>query len=189
MRRARRCWPSRGGWTKAAGALRSLAKSADATIREAAVRALSEWQNRDGMAEAAGALLEVAKTAEEAKLHVMALKKYISLVGSKEFRRSSKDKLAMCAEAIKIAQRPNEKRQALGVVGSVENLEGLKFAAGFLEAEGLAEEAAAAVVRIARSRRLKNTKVSEIEAALKKVIEISKNKRIVADAKKRLGVK
>ena len=177
----------RAGGKKAAGAIRSYTGDANGKIRGAAVRALAEWQSRDGMEQAADALLAVAKTAEDPKHHVMALKKYLSLAGPRDFRRSGKQKLAMCAEAIKIAKRVDEKRQALGVVGSVESLDGLKFAASYLGAEGLTEEAAATVVRIARSRRLRNLRAPEITSALEKVIAVSKSKRTVAEAKKRLG--
>ena len=111
----------------------------------------------------------------------MALRQYASLA-RRRWRRDPPKQVQACGEALKIARRPEDKRYVLGVLGDIHHVASLKLAASCLQDKGLIEEAAAAVVRIAA--RLGHKADPDIQAALRQVVDVSKNKRTVAEAKR-----
>jgi HEAT repeat protein len=86
----------------------------------------------------------------------------------------------MCKEALAVAKRPEERRQVLGVLGDVKNLDALKLAATCLEDADCKEEAAAAAVKIAGG--LPPNQGQEAKPILEKAIAVSGNKTVKDDA-------
>jgi HEAT repeat protein len=127
---------------KAMDAVIARTGDASAEIADAAVRVLAEW--REG--EAAEPLLEVARTTANDVHHAMALRGAIRLVD----RRRNEDRFAILAEAVRIAKRPEEKRQALAGLARIETPEALQAAAACLADAAVKEEAAVAVVQLGR---------------------------------------
>ncbi len=125
---------------KALDAVVARTGDANAEIADVAVRVLAEW--RQG--EAAEPLLEVARTTANDTHHAMALRGAIRLVD----RRRNEDRFPVLAEAVRIAKRPEEKRQALAGLARVETPEALQAAAACLADAAVKEEAAVAVVQL-----------------------------------------
>ena len=169
------------GGSRAAKALTACAKDPDPKIRDEAVRALSNWRERQGMAEAHDGLLKVAKETEDPRHLAMALRQYISLARQR-WRRDPRRQVKACEEALKLAKRPEERRLVLGMLGEIQTTESLKLAASCLEDKDVAEDAAAAVVRIVR--RLGHKTDPNVQAALRQVVSVSENKRTVSEAKR-----
>ena len=174
----------RSGHGPAAKALVAATGNADPKVREEALRALSRWSERGGLDEACNGLLQVAKTATDAKQQVLALRGYIGLARSNHLRRDTKRQLAIYAAALPLAKRPDEKRAIVGGLTNIHSVESLALAATCLDDKEIAEEAAAAVVNI--TKRLKNKTDAAVQKALAKVVEVSKNKGTVNEARKHL---
>jgi len=171
----------RVGGAKAAQALTAQADSPDAKVRDEAVRVLSKWREGDGTAEAHAGLLKIAQGTKDPKHRALALRQYASLA-RRRWRRDPPKQAQACGEALKIARRPEDKRYVLGVLGEIHHVDSVKLAASHLSDKDLIEEAGAAVVRIAG--RLGHKADPDIQAALRQVVEVSKNKRTVAEAKR-----
>ena len=118
-------------------------QSADAAVKDAAVRALADWPD----ASAAEALIAVAKGDEDLKHQVLALQGYVRLTGAGSF--SAEDKLRMLADAMAVAKRTEEKRLVLSSLADVRSAEALAYVADYLEDEELRTDAALAAVKIA----------------------------------------
>ena len=172
----------RVGGAEAAKALTTYGSSPDPQYRDEAIRRLSAWSESRGLREAADGLLAIAKAADDPKRQVMALRSYINLARSRHWRRNIAQQLEIYSQALQIATRPEEKRAVLGGLGGIQNIGALKIAATCLGDKTVAEEAAAAVVRIVG--RLKNKTHEDIQAALAKVVDVSKNKRTVKEAQR-----
>jgi HEAT repeat protein len=146
-------------------------KSADAAAKDAGIRALAAWPD----ARAAPALLAIAKGSKELKHHVLAMRGYVAVV-DKDTTLGGK-KLAMLKDGMAAAKRPDEKKLVLGALGNVRSVASLQLVAAHLDDAALAEEAAAAAVKIAcpRDRRDKGLRNPEVAPVLRKVVEVSKN--------------
>jgi len=173
---------ARVGGGKAAKVLATHANSPDPKVRDEAIRALSTWSESSGLVEAADALLKIANTAEDIKHHAMALRSYINLARSEHWRRNTAQQLKIYREALRIAKRAEERRAVLGALGDIHETESVKLAASCLQDKDVAEEAAAAVVRIVG--RLKNKTAQEAQEALEQVMKVAKNEGTLKEARK-----
>jgi len=126
--------------------LRAGLTDASDPVREAAIRGLTAWSDDTPAAD----LLRAAADAKNDKHHVLALRGYIRMIEVGE-DRSAAGTLKMCQAAIDAARRPDEKRQALGLVGTVTDPKAIAVAETQLRDKALAAEAASAMVRIARA--------------------------------------
>jgi len=163
---------------KALSAVRTYADAGDKTVRDKAVRVLADWPDPA----AAEPLLKIATSAEETTHHVLALRGYIRLAGTKGLKADRR--LQMYRKAIDAAKRDDEKRQALGGMGNVKAVDALKMVIPALDQKPLRNEACAAAVKIAKN--LGGRGKPTIRQAMKKVLEVSKNKRHRGEAKKLL---
>lgn len=170
---------ARTGGTKALEAVRAAVKDPSAAVQDAAVRALADWPD----AAPADDLLAIAKTAEKETHAVLALRGYLRLAAAKECPADRKPKMA--AEALAAARRAEEKRLALGVLGSVKTPEALKAVVPCLDDKDLKEEAAAAAVEIAKA--LGGKGGADARAAMEKVKAVSANAGLKGEADKVLA--
>jgi len=168
----------RAGTANALAAVEKYAKSDNDTLRDKAVRAIAEWPDPA----AAGDLLKIATSSDNKTHQVLALRGYIRLAGAEGLK--TPQRLQMYEQAMKAAKRDDEKRQALGGLGDVKAVEALKMVMPALDQKPLQNEACAAAVKIAKN--LGGHGKETIREAMKKVLEISKNKRLRGDAQKLL---
>jgi len=118
----------------------------DAAVRDAAIRGLVDWPDD----RPAGDLLRIATATKSQPHHVLALRGYLRMVEARK-SRSAEETLKMCQAAMRVARRPDEKRQAFAVIGNVSDLKALRMAEAYLKDKEVVDEAAMAVVRVARA--------------------------------------
>ncbi len=128
----------------ALAALRQALQDKDASVSEAAVRALAEWSDLA----AAPILLELAKTTANDRYAIVALQGCLRLAGASE--RSSGDALNLYRDVLKAAKRADEKKQALAGLANVTAMESADVIRGYLKDAALSSDAAMAGVRLAR---------------------------------------
>ena len=132
------------GGEQALGAIRA-SLAGDAEVHKAAVRALSEWKDAAPM----GDLLAIAKEDKDNANQILALRGYIRMAG---IGRGPADvKLPAYRQALELAKRPEEKRQALAGLGDVPQVDALKTIEPYLDDAALRREAFAAYVKIAEA--------------------------------------
>jgi len=162
------------GGPKALAAVKAALKDSDEAVHEAAVRSLADWPD---MA-AAPDLLAIAKTDAKEANQVLALRGYLRLAGLPE--RTTEERVSMCRQALAVTKREDVKRLILGVLGETNSPQALAMAMPMIEDNSLKNEAAVAVVKIAKS--LGNNVPAQARPALEAAKTISKDKRIIADA-------
>lgn len=167
------------GVDKALPVLRNALNSANAEIKDAAVRALSEWP---GPAPASD-LLKVAQTSESQVHRVLALRGYVRLIGIKS-DRPTEQTIKMYKTAMDLAPNVNEKKMVLSGVGTTGSWEGMQMAAEYLDDPQLSQEAEAAVVKIARSTAKEHPQ--ETKDLLKKVLKTTKSETVRQQAQRML---
>ncbi len=167
------------GVDKALPVLRNALNSANAEIKDAAVRALSEWPTPEPAAE----LLNVAQTSENQVHKVLALRGYIRLIGIKS-DRPTEQTIKMYKTAMGLAPNVNEKKMVLSGVGTTSSWEGMQMAAGYLDDPQLSQEAAAGVVKIARSTAKEHPQ--ETKDLLRKVLKTAKSETVRQQAQRML---
>lgn len=127
-------------------ALRAATADPNDDVKDAAIRALADWRNDSPAAD----LLAVAKTAEKPAHHVFALRGYIRMIALRK-ERSADDRLKMCQEAMAAAKRDDERRAVLATLADIPTPDALKMAEDCLANPALKNEAAIAVIRIAKA--------------------------------------
>jgi len=156
----RRCAAAAGAWKTSGGAQRAVLLEvlpglggsgalelvtsvvADADLRDAAVRALSEW-SEDA---AVKPLLDIARTSKDLKHKVLALRGCIRI--AREARMSDEGRLSILKRTIGVAERADEKRLAIAALAGVTLPEALDMATGYLDDEAIRAEAAVAVATL-----------------------------------------
>jgi sugar phosphate isomerase/epimerase len=162
----------RAGGAKALAAVRNFAKDANAEVQDAAIRSLADWTD----ASAAADLLALAKG--EGKTAVLALRGYVRLAGLPDVPAS--DKLKMYQATLAAAQRPDEKRLALGGLGDMKSAAALRVVTPLLDDPSLAAEACATAVKIAKA--VGGSARNDVAEAMTKVIAVTKNANVKKDA-------
>jgi len=173
---------ARGGGDAAAKALTTCTSSADRKIADEALRALAGWSEGEGIIQAADGLLKIASTATDPKQQAIALRGYVNLARSRHWGKDTGQRLKICGEALKAAKGADQKRSVLGVLSGIYDAKAVQLSASCLGDPGVAEEAAAAVVRVVN--RLRNKNHRDVQAALRRVVQVSKNKQTVRQAKR-----
>ena len=149
-----------GGET-AIKALSAAARDPNVEVQDAATRVLGEWMTAD----AAGVLLELAKS-PDSKFRIRALRGYIRI--PRQLALSPDQRLAMCREALAVADRLDEKKLILGVLVRNPSPEVLAFAVEMLDSPGAKNYAAAAAVSI--GQKILRTDPGPVAEAMKKVL-------------------
>ena len=169
------------GGKKALDAVRGGLKEGNAEVKEAAVRALADWPD----ASVAADLLDVAKSAEGLPHHVLALRGCLRVLGLPN-APPPEERLKLLGDAMKLARRPDEKKEILGAMGGVPSLDALKHVEPFLADEALKAEAAIAAVKIASS--LIGSQPDAAKAALKKLLDAAPNDDVKKQAQDALNL-
>ena len=134
----------------AMGGVRSLeimsaaGKGGDPQLQEIVIRVLGRSLNLD----AAPVLLDLAKTAPGASYQVNALRGYIRF--ARQFVKADAQRVEMCQQAWAIAQRMEEKKLVLEVLGRTQSMAALRMAVAATETPELKEDGARAALAIAQ---------------------------------------
>jgi HEAT repeat protein len=137
------------GGSEALAAVKSAIENAEPTTQDEAVRILSNWPyNWPEDSEAGQALLMLATSAEKMSHQVLGLRGYLQYIhGNKKF--SNEQKVASIKDILSNIKRPEEKRQAIAVLGEAPSARALELLTTIAEEPAVVEEAYSAIVRIA----------------------------------------
>jgi HEAT repeat protein len=157
-------------------AVRAAVDDKEESVQDEAVRTLSTWPNNWPQdAAAADVLLTLAKSGKKTSHQVLALRGYLQyLRGDKSL--AGADKMARINGLLDLIQRPEEKRQAVAIVGGLEAPGALEMLTRFAADSAVAEEACSAIVNLAR-RDLQGVSAEQRRSALQTVVERSTNAR------------
>lgn len=153
---------------KSLDGLREAIGDTDASVRDTAVRGLVNWPDAAPIKD----LLELARSSESQVHKVLALRGVTRMAVLPD-NRPAPQNVKLLADAINVAARPEEKKLVLGALAEIGHPEALELALGYLSDESLEAEAAAAVVKIAKS--VQKTDLKAAGAAIRKVLEVCKS--------------
>ena len=154
-------------------------------IKSAAITALAEtWSD----SRPAPTLLTIAKSDGDKATRVQALRGYLRVVGQDE-RLSAEDRVTRVRAALDIAERPEEKRQALSVLRDARTESAVALAAQSLESPDLFADAADTILTLAAPQKKNNADLPAVKgdattAALDKIIALTKDDTLREQAKK-----
>ncbi len=162
------------GGPEALAAVKSAIKSAEPGVQDEAVRILSTWPNNWPQdSEAGQALLMLATSAEKMPHQVLGLRGYLQYVrGNKKL--SNEQKVAKVKDVRSHIKRPEEKRQAIAVLGEAPSASALELLTTLAENPAVAEEAYSAMVRIA-GKDVRGVSKDQRRQVLQTVAEKSRN--------------
>lgn len=135
-------------------ALRTLAaasQSDDKELKDAAVRLLGKWPNSDAAAE----LYRVAADASDSTYQVRALRGYIRI--ARQLNMPADARVQMCANALKLATRPEEKALILEALRRHPSAGGIDLTSNLLSDNSQASVAVGAILEIAKAISKENT--------------------------------
>jgi len=153
--------------------VRAASTDANAEVRDAAIRALADWPG----AEALPALMQVARTATKPVYQVLALRGVARLAPG---AGDDAAKVALLRDALGVAKRGEEKQLMLAALANIHTAGSIEAAQGLLGDEGLRDEAASTILKIATE--MKGADLQAAKPALQKAFDASQN----ADLKKSL---
>jgi HEAT repeat protein len=162
------------GGDRALQGVAAAARDPSDEVQDAATRVLGEWITAD----AAPVLLELAKSGPD-RYRVRTLRGYIRI--ARQLDVPLDERIEMCRRTIEAAQRDDEKRLALEVLGRYPTLAGLQLAAAHLDHPGLKEAAAAAAVAIAE--KIVDAQPAAVAAAMEKAATAASDPEVAQKAK------
>jgi HEAT repeat protein len=169
---------ARVGGPKALAETVARLKDNDQAVRDEAVRMLSIWPDPA----AADELRALAQKGESLRCRVLAIRGLVRLASPQGKKPADVKTLA---EVMRLAERPQEKRLVLGVLGGIPTADSLAVVTPALDQPGLADEAGLAAVMIVE--KMKGGDKGEARAALQKVVQSAKSDGVRQRAKKALG--
>jgi HEAT repeat protein len=136
------------GGPEALAFVKSAIKNAEPTVQDEAVRILSNWPyNWPEDSEAGQALLMLATSAKKMSHQVLGLRGYLQYIrGNKKL--SDEQKVAKIKNILSHIERPEEKQQAIAVLGEVPSSAALELLTTFAGEPAVVEEAYSSIVRI-----------------------------------------
>lgn len=161
------------GGTKAVACMRQFAAGPDEALQDAATKTLGEWLSAD----AGPVLLEVARGS--GKFANRALGGYIRLF--RQFELPDAERVAMAAEALQVANRPNERNAAIEAMTRFPCVGTFELALGQLDTPG--SEAAAANAALTIARTVLDLDPHKGKAGLQKLIDANISDSVTASAK------
>jgi len=131
------------GGPDALQAVHANAKSDNADVRSAAVRALGTWKTTD----AAPILLAMAKETTSASEKTLFLRGYLNLAARSDL--SVEDRLTMCRQASGLIERDEERLLLVGTLGNIDSPDAVALITPYMDAAATRQEAALAIVKVA----------------------------------------
>ena len=174
------------GGPEALTSVKSAIESAESPVQDEAMRILSAWPNNWPEDVDAGQALQVLATSAEKMSHqVLGLRGYLQYIrGNKKL--SNEQKVAKVNDVRSHIKRPEEKWQAIAVLGQAPSHSALELLTTFAEDSAVAEEAYSAMVRIA-GQDIPGISKDQRQQVLKTVAGKSKNNSTKQRARKILS--
>jgi HEAT repeat protein len=163
------------GGPRSLEAVSAAAEGADEELQDAATAALGKWMSPD----AAPELLQLAKTLNSGKLKTRALRGYLRV--AQQMGLPPQKKLTMCEEALKVAQRDEERRLILAVLGGIPSPQAMAMITPHLADPALAENAAAAALAI--GEKIVKTEPQAVADAMRQIIKSGATREKITRAK------
>jgi len=162
------------GGPEALDAVKAAIEDPDKAVQDDAVRTLSSWPNKwpedAGVAEP---LLGLVKSSKDATRQVLALRGYLQYVQVTK-KLNDGEKLAKVNDVLPLMTRPEEKRIAISVLGTLGTAGALEALSTLAGDPAIAEEACSALVNLA-GKNLQGVTKEQRQKALQTVLEKSKN--------------
>jgi HEAT repeat protein len=130
------------GGAKALGVVRAAVNDANPSVHAAALAALNAWPN----VEVAPELLALARGSLAAEEKMACLRNYLRWAADADV--PAKQRLAMCHDAVSLAERSEEKKLLLAALGGIQSPEAVTQILPFLDDAATREEACVAIVGI-----------------------------------------
>jgi HEAT repeat protein len=174
------------GGPEALAAVKSAIESAEPPVQDEAVRILSNWPyNWPDDSEAGQTLLKLATSAKKMQHQVLGVRGYLQYIrGNKKL--GNEQKVAKVKETLSHIKRPEEKQQAIAVLGETPSASSLELLTNLAEDSAVVEEAYSAMVRIA-AKDIQGVSKDQRREVLKTVAEKSKNNSTRQRARKTLS--
>jgi HEAT repeat protein len=174
------------GGPEALDAVKSAIQSAEPAAQDEAVRILSTWpHNWPDDSEAGQALLTLATSAQKMPHQVLALRGYLQYVRGSE-KLSNEQKVAKIKDLLPHINRPEERRQAIAVLGQAPSASALELLTSLADDPAVAEEVYSAMVQIA-SQNINGISRDQRRQVLQMVAEKSTNDDTKQRARRSLG--
>jgi HEAT repeat protein len=173
------------GGSRALDTLTQATTSDQPEVKQAAIAALADtWNDSRPLP----TLLTIAQSGSSKALRVQALRGYLRLVGQDE-RMPAEEKVQRIGAALTVAERPEEKTQALSVLRDCRVPQAMELAEQLLDDPDLFEAAADTVLYLAAPQKKGDTDLPAVKgdattAALDKVIQRTKDDNQRAQAQK-----
>ncbi|MHC4323357.1 MAG: HEAT repeat domain-containing protein [Planctomycetota bacterium] len=174
------------GGPEALKAVKSAIDSAEPPVQDEAVRILSTWPNNwPGDVEAGKVLQVLATSAGKTSHQVLGMRGYLQYIrGNKKL--SNEQKVAMVKDVLTHIRQPQEKWQAIAVLGEAPSYSALELVTRLAEDPALVEEAYSAMVRIA-GQDIRGISRNQRRQVLQTVVEKSRNNGTKQRARKALN--
>ncbi len=162
------------GGPEALAAVNSAIETAEPPTQDEAVRILSNWPyNWPDDSEAGQALLKLATSAKKMQHQVLGVRGYLQYIrGNKKL--GNEQKVVKVKDMLPHIKRPEEKQQAIAVLGEAPSASALELLTGLAEDPAVVEEAYSAMVRIA-GQDIQGVSKDRRREVLQTVAEKSKN--------------
>ena len=174
------------GGPDALAAVKSAIESAAPAVQDEAVRILSTWPNNwPEDSEAGHALLMLATSSKKVSHQVLGLRGYLQYIrGDKKL--GNERKVEKIKEVWPYIKRPEERRQAVSVLGEAPSVSALELLTTLAEDAAVTEEAYSAMVRIA-GQNIRGISRDQRRQVLQTVVEKSRNAGTKRRARKALS--
>jgi HEAT repeat protein len=149
------------GGPKALATIAAAAKSNDGELQDAGTRVLGEWMTAD----AAEPLYEIASSDNRYKTR--ALRGYLRI--ARQLDLPDEERLAMCRKALKIAERPDERKLALDALKRCASAEAIELASALIDDRELRQPAVETAIFI--GEKIKSTDPAAAKSAGQKALE------------------
>lgn len=174
------------GGPDALAAVKSAIKTAEAPVQDQAVRILSSWPNNwPEDSEAGNALLVLAGSGEKVPHQVLGLRGYLQYIRGNR-KLGNEQKAAGVKDVLPHAKRPEEKLQAIAVLGESPSASALDMLTTLAGDSSVAEEVYSAMVLVT-AREISGVSKDRRRQVLQTVVEKSKNDGTKQRARKTLG--
>jgi HEAT repeat protein len=162
------------GGSEALVVVKTAINDSDEAVQDEAVRTLSTWASNwpedEGVAEP---LLALVKSGKKMSHQVLGVRGYLEYVqGDKNLKDD--DKVAKVKELLTLISRPEEKRLAIAVLGTIPTGSALDLLVSSSADQSVTEESCSAIVNLA-PKKLPAASREQREKALQLVVEKSKN--------------
>jgi len=172
------------GSADALTALKSAASDSDDEVKSAAIRAIAAWD--DGSV--APYLLDICKKSTNNTHKILSFRGLCGTI-AKDSDRTVKQNIKLFKKAISIAPSDNDRKQVFGYIGKYRRLPSLELVMTYFDDAKFHRDAALASLSIGRVVGRGDKKNKAVTAkAMKKLLKISKDERVLKGANRVLGI-